>query len=117
MIQSPRGAGRVNLAINGAQVSLGSTVVVRNLTADSGAVLSFSTLEGSATIQSSGQTQPLTAGNQLVMPVDAKGMVSAAPGKPHPYLPSEVKGLPVPALPIRPNTNITDTDDHEFAET
>ena len=101
MIQSPKGAARVNLAINGAQVSLGSTVVVRNLTGDSGELLAFSTLEGSATIQATGKTQTLAAGNQLEVPLDSKGTVSGPPGKPHPYTPGDVEGVPVSVLPVK----------------
>ncbi len=122
MIQSPKGGIRVNLNINGAQVSLGSTIVVRTVSASAskgnnsstnstasataaatanpgGESLAFTTVEGSATIQAAGKTQVLAAGNQLEVPIDTTGIVSGPPGLPHVYLPADVQGLPVSVLP------------------
>ncbi|MFN8371972.1 MAG: hypothetical protein U0694_03730 [Anaerolineae bacterium] len=59
LIQSPSGAGTVNFTINGVEVAIGSTVLLRAVTETS---LELSTLEGEAVVTAAGVSQTVSAG-------------------------------------------------------
>jgi hypothetical protein len=112
LIQSPQGTQRVTLSIDGAIVSLGSTVFVR---AQPSNFLTINTLEGSAQITANNMTQVIPAGSAVQVPIDANLRASGAPNPPQFYNADTVRALPlqllptliipVPGLPPNPTAN------------
>ncbi len=96
LIQSPQGQQRVTLSIDGATVSLGSTVYV---TAQPSKFLTIYTLEGSALITAVGQTQVATVGSAVQVPLDANLRASGAPVASQPYTADAIRALPIILLP------------------
>lgn len=81
LIQTPKGAGRVDLVLNEVKLSIGSTVFIQSRPND---YMTISTLEGEvvATVSLSGQPPILVAipaGATVHIPTDANGVPSGAP--------------------------------------
>ena len=97
LIQSPQGnKQRVNLIINGATISLGSTVYI---TAQPNKFLTINTLEGSAYVTVNGQTQTANAGQAVQVPLGANLRPSGASMLAQLYTADAVRGLPIKNLP------------------
>ncbi len=87
LVQTPAGVAEINLTVNGAEVSLGSTAFfqTRLNDADKPPSLTMSVLEGQGSIAAFGVRQPVFAGSWVRVPIDADFNVAAAPGTPKPY--------------------------------
>jgi len=97
LIQSPQGIKqRVTLVIDGATISLGSTVYI---TAQPNKFLTVNTLEGSADVGSAGQTQTANAGMAVQVPLDANLRASGTPSPAQFYTEDAIRGLPTRVLP------------------
>jgi len=67
LIQTPEGAGKVNLRANGVDIELGSTAY---LTAQPGQFMTVSVVEGQGTVTSDGVSVEVPAGMQTSIPLD-----------------------------------------------
>lgn len=96
MIQSPNGA-QAALNINGADVTLGSTIYV---TAEQNAEMNIATIEGSAIVQASGVTQIVNPGAQVSLPLGSTDglRVVGPPSEPEPFDVTRVQSAPITLL-------------------
>jgi LysM repeat protein len=96
LIQSPTG-NPIVLSINGAEVSLGSTIFV---TAYANNQLRLATLEGQATVASGGQSQIILPGTQVRIPLGGStGLeVIGAPSAPEPFDSDVISRSPIQLL-------------------
>ncbi len=101
LIQSPQGKQRITLSIDGATISLGSTVYI---TAQPSKFLTIYTLEGSAIVTAAGQTQVAGAGTYLQVPLDVSLRASGAPLASNFYGADAIRALPTRVLP---NTSVS----------
>lgn len=92
LIQTPKGAGRVQMTVNGVQMSFGSTVFLK--TVDN--LLAVMVVEGTATVTANNVTQFVPAGAEVVIPLneDLTAPIDV-PSNPLPYKPSDVSYLPI----------------------
>ncbi|MBZ0300448.1 MAG: SH3 domain-containing protein [Anaerolineae bacterium] len=96
LIQTPAGAGKVQLRANDVDIELGSTAYLQ---AQAGADMVVSVVEGQGRITSGGTSVSVPAGAQVEIPLDDDLKASGPPGDPHPYDQALVQPLPVRALP------------------
>jgi|GEM_PF-5034896 uncharacterized protein YgiM (DUF1202 family) len=89
LIQSPQGI-TVNFLINGVEVDLGSTVLIRQAAGDATV---FTNLVGRVRLTSAGVTTELRPGESAGVPP------GGPPGDARPYTADEVTALPLPLLP------------------
>lgn len=92
LIQTPHGAGRVNLTVNGADVSLGSTVFFE---ARPGETMTVSTLEGSAVVTAKDESQTALPGQQVSVPMSLSMRPAGAPSAPQAYNVAAMRNLPL----------------------
>ncbi|MEZ4670832.1 MAG: SH3 domain-containing protein [Anaerolineae bacterium] len=92
LIQTPKGAGRVNLVANEVNIQLGSTVYLQ---AQPGAEMIISVLEGHASVESGGVVVTVPAGSRARVPVDNRSAASGPPVGPESYLNADLAALPV----------------------
>ncbi|MEZ4667269.1 MAG: hypothetical protein R3E39_05025 [Anaerolineae bacterium] len=95
MIQTPEGAGKINLTVNGAEVTLGSTAYIQ---AQPSADLVINVIEGEGTVSADGVTVAIPAGSLARVPLDANLEASGAPVGPEPYDLAALAALPVDHL-------------------
>jgi hypothetical protein len=95
LVQTPHGAGRVELTINGVELSLGSTVFFR---AQENRYLTVSTVEGAALVHAAGGESIAHAGSEVQVPLDENLQPSAPPMLPQPYDAEALNSLPLAAL-------------------
>lgn len=95
LIQTPAGAGKIQLTMNGADVLLGSTAYIQ---AQPGGEMSIILLEGEAEVQAQGESVTVPAGTYTTLEVDADLNVSGAPAEAQPYDPQALAALPVSLL-------------------
>lgn len=95
LVQTPKGAGRVELKANGVKVTMGSTGY---LNAEDGQMNLFM-LEGTGTLEFNGVRQFIPAGAVGSVPLGEDGFANGAPQFPRPYQPQDVQNLPVDVLP------------------
>lgn len=100
LIQASGDAGDVEFLINGVHVRLATTAFIQAAANDA---LYVTLLEGAAAVEVFGETQPLFAGTQVRVPVDAALAAAAPPLPAEPYAENDVQALPVSLLP-RPIT-------------
>jgi hypothetical protein len=100
IIQTPHGAGRIELTLNGVDLSLGSTVY---FSAQASGYLAVNTLEGSAQVNAAGIESYAPAGTVVYVPLNEDLTATAPPLLPQPYDATELNRLPLAALerPIR----------------
>ncbi len=91
LIQSPESGGTIQLNINGADVTLGSTLYLQ---ADSH-YLTVNVVEGKGTVSAGGVTQTIPEGTFSQIPLDPNGTVNGTPSFPQPYDYDRLKVLPV----------------------
>ncbi|MEO8609700.1 MAG: SH3 domain-containing protein [Chloroflexota bacterium] len=85
LIQSPAGAKRVNLRVNGVDLSIGSTIFLRTPNGGDANQMVVSTLAGVVQVAAGGVTQTVIPGAQVSIPLDANGQAAGAPSAPQPY--------------------------------
>jgi hypothetical protein len=95
LIQTPKGAGEINLTANGVDITLSSTAYLQ---AEPGDDTVISLLEGQAEVQADGVTQTVTAGQQVTVPTDENLEAAAPPSEPLPYNLPTLDVLPVTQL-------------------
>jgi Bacterial SH3 domain len=97
LIQTPKGAGTIELRANNVDIQLGSTVYLQ---AVPGNDMYVSVIEGHATLTADGETQIVPAGTAAAVPLNASGAASGPPGFPETYDPAALQALPLDvALP------------------
>lgn len=101
LIQTPRGSPKVNMVINDAKVTIGSTVFM-----DSSDDMTLSTFEGAVTVESFGKRATIPAGMQGTLPLGTDRKASGPPEKPVPFKAQDFSTLPFNNLPapVRPPT-------------
>lgn len=95
IIQTPEGAGEVQLWINQVVVKLGSTVYFQ---AQPAGDMTVTTVEGHATVIAMGVTQTAVAGSSVRIKLDADMNVIAPPSPPQAYTMDDVANLPIDHL-------------------
>jgi hypothetical protein len=95
LIQSPHGAGKVNLLINNVNIRIGSTVLFQ---AEPGNKMTVTTLEGEALVSVKGRQVKAPTGWRVSIPMDEGLNPVAPPSAPEPLNPIELKTLPVQIL-------------------
>ncbi|QPC84672.1 SH3 domain-containing protein [Phototrophicus methaneseepsis] len=96
LIQTPEGAGQIELTINDIQINVGSTVFVNPDL--SSATLNFSTLEGSVDVTTQGTTQTATTGMKVSVPINEQLLPDGPPNEPIPFDPATLALLPLDGL-------------------
>ncbi|MBZ0287104.1 MAG: hypothetical protein K8I30_05775 [Anaerolineae bacterium] len=96
LIQTPEGAGKIDLVVNDAKVTLGSTGYFQ---AQAGGEMTVAVVEGEGTVDAGGKRVTVPAGTYTTLPVDADLRASGQPADPQPYDPDSLKALPVSILP------------------
>jgi len=79
LIQTPAGQGTINLTVNNAQISLGSTAY---LTAETKEEMTVALLDGDATVGVAGDAVSFASGEFTTVPLDAKLMAIGPPSEP-----------------------------------
>lgn len=96
LIQTPEGAGTIQLRANNVDIRLGSTVYLQ---AAAGDAMYVNVLEGHALLTAQGGSQIVPAGTVVAVPLDDSGAASGPPEFPEPYITETVDSLPVQLLP------------------
>lgn len=96
VIQTPEGAGMIDLTINDIQISLGSTAYI---TAEVEDLLTFNLLEGDASVTADGETQSIAGGEFVAVPLDENLSATGAPSEPEAIDFASLPILPVALLP------------------
>jgi hypothetical protein len=94
VIQSPEGDVKVAFSLNGVRFELGSTAYI---TASD--TMQVRLLEGQAVLESAGESQTVSAGQESSVPLDETGQASGAPSVPQPYDESSIVRVPLNNLP------------------
>lgn len=95
LIQTPEGAGTINLLVNEAAITLGSTAYVQ---AGAGE-MTLNVIEGHGTVSAFGTTVTIPAGSRARIPINDQGAASGPPVGPEPYDETTFSALPVVLLP------------------
>jgi hypothetical protein len=95
LIQTPQGAGTIDLVMNEVNVSLGSTVYVQ---AQPDGEMVINVIEGEATVSALGATVIVPAGTRARVLLDADLAASGAPVGPEPYDEGAFVALPISLL-------------------
>ena len=96
LIQTPKGAGMINLRANNVDIKLGSTAY---LEAQPGKTMNFYVVEGKSELSSNGKAVVVPAGAEDSVPLDDSLSADGDPGDPEAYDPDEVSDLPIQDLP------------------
>ncbi len=105
LIQSPQGSGPLRLSIDGALITLASTVFLQ---AQPGQFLTISTLEGGAQViapitqnglYSNGVSKFVGPGSSVQVPIDGNLRAAGAPQQTQFFIPDTVRALPARLLP------------------
>ncbi|MBL8116488.1 MAG: SH3 domain-containing protein [Anaerolineae bacterium] len=92
LIQTPEGAGEIDLSVNGVNIQLGSTAYLQ---AQASGEMTISLVEGAARVEADGVTVGVPAGTRVRVPMDANLNASGAPIGPEPYSDADLVSLPV----------------------
>lgn len=95
LVQTPEGAGRIELSVNNAVIDLGSSAFLQ---ADPGVQMRVAVLEGDGVITTAESTVAVPAGQQALLDLDEDGL-ALGPIAVEPYDPEEFKALPINILP------------------
>ncbi len=116
LIQTPEGAGKIDLVVNDAKVTLGSTGYFQ---AQAGGEMTITVVEGEGIVEAEGKTVTVPAGTYTTLPIDEDLRASGQPEDPQPYDPDSLQSLPIkilpqrieiaPALEVTPEVDATDT--------
>jgi hypothetical protein len=96
LVQTPEGAGRIELRANDVDIQLGSTAFLQ---AEPGDNMIVSVVEGEGLVTADGVSVSIPAGAQVEVPIDDDLSASGPPGEPHPYDFEMVDSLPIEMLP------------------
>ncbi len=96
LIQTPEGAGMINIRANDVDIQLGSTAYLQ---AQPGADMTVSVIEGEGAITADGVTVTVPAGAEVTIPLDEILSAIGAPSDPQPYDAEMLQTLPVQVLP------------------
>lgn len=96
LIQTPKGAGQIELLANEVRITLGSTVYLQ---AQPGGDMLIHVLEGQATVTALGVTVTAPAGTRVRVPLDNNLTPSGPPTAIEALVPAEVVALPISHLP------------------
>jgi hypothetical protein len=96
LVQTPSGDVKVNLQVNGVNITLGSTAY---LEAQPGKEMAVNLVEGKSDVESGSVTRTLLPGTRVRVPIDANLQATGAPSPVEPYTASDVQALPVSLLP------------------
>ncbi|MBI1256625.1 MAG: SH3 domain-containing protein [Chloroflexi bacterium] len=96
LIQTPKGAGQINIRANDVDIQLGSTAYLQAQPDDN---MTVSVVEGEGHVTANGTTVAVPAGTQVTIPVDADLKPTGDPSPAQPYDESLVAPLPVQVLP------------------
>ncbi len=96
LIQTPQGAGTINLLVNGVEIELGSTGYLQ---AQPDGEMVVNILEGQGIITSEGASVTIPAGGRARVPLDEDGQASGEPVGPEPYDEAAFSALPLVLLP------------------
>ena len=99
LIQTPAGAGTVQLRANDVDIQLGSTVYLQAVPGDA---MYVSVLEGHATLTAQGHSQVVPPGTVGRVPLGANGAASGPPEYPVPYAFQMLRTLPVSSQLLTP---------------
>jgi Bacterial SH3 domain len=92
LIQTPKGAGRVTLQINDAEITFGSTVYLQ---AQPSGSMTVTVVEGLATVTAQGNSYPVPAGSYSTVQLDASGRAQGTPTFPQAYNLKSLQTLPL----------------------
>lgn len=106
LVQTPEGAGRIELTVNNAVIDLGSTAFLQ---ADPGVQMRVAVLEGDGVITTDEATVDIPAGQQALLDLDEDGLV-LGPVAVEPYDPQEFQALPINALPRQIEIEVESTN-------
>lgn len=93
LIQTPQGAGLIDLRVNEVSIRLGSTAYLQ-----AGESLTISVIEGAAQVTVGDTLQIVPAGGKVSVPLDENLAASGPPTDPEPYSMNEVRNVPAQAL-------------------
>jgi hypothetical protein len=96
LIQTPEGAGKIALNVNGADITLGSTAYFQ---AQAGGEMTLSVVEGQGTVTAAGKTVTVPAGTRARVPLDANLTANGEPVGPEPYDAADLASLPLRLMP------------------
>lgn len=108
IVQTPEGATEVAFNINGVDVSMGSTVLLRAMP---GEEMTVSTLEGSAVINVRGELYSVIAGTWARLPIDRDFRILDVPALPTAYVNETLAALPLNLLARRIQARAPLSDD------
>lgn len=94
LVQGPSGF-RVNFNVNGAEVSMGSTLFLQT----DKSRIRINVVEGAATVRNDGISQIIPEGTYTEIGLDENGDAIGAPDVPEPYVADDFEGLPLDELP------------------
>ncbi|MBI1257625.1 MAG: SH3 domain-containing protein [Chloroflexi bacterium] len=95
LIQTPEGAGKVDLLANDVNIQLGSTVFMQA----NDDTMTISVIEGEIVVTATGKTVTVPAGAQVIIPISSLLHAIGDPGRVHPYNLTLVQYLPIRVLP------------------
>lgn len=95
LVQTPEGAGRIELTVNNAVIDLGSTAFLQAVPR---AQMRVAVLEGDGVITTDEAIVDIPAGQQAMLDLDEDGLV-LGPVAVEPYDPQEFQALPIQVLP------------------
>lgn len=96
LIQTPQGAGRIDLLVNEVEISLGSTIYLQ---AQPNANMTIYVVEGQATVSAQGTTVLAPAGTEVSVAIDGNLSATGVPTPLQPYDVTKLQALPVAYLP------------------
>jgi len=96
LIQTPQGAGHIDLLVNEIEISLGSTVYLQ---AQPNANMTIYVVEGQATVSAQGTTVVAPAGTEVSVPIGGNLSATGVPTPLQPYNATKLQALPVSYLP------------------
>ncbi len=95
LVQTPAGAGKIQIQANQVDIRLGSTAFLRAIPGDG---MTIDVIEGQGTVTAQGTTIIVPAGARAVIPLDDAGL-AAGPPELAVYTEDDVADLPVSILP------------------
>jgi hypothetical protein len=95
LIQTPGGAGKIDLLVNEVSIQLGSTVFMQ---ADPGQEMVVNVIDGHAQIEAYEVSVFAPAGTRVRVPLDEGGAASGLPEGPEPYDTARLAALPTSSL-------------------
>jgi hypothetical protein len=96
LIQTPEGAGQINMTVNEVDIQLGSTAYLQ---AQAGGEMAVNVVEHQVTVTADGTTRIVPAGSRVRVPLDANLAANGPPSEPEPYNNADLAALPVSHMP------------------